>query len=137
MIAAVFDTNVLVSGVLAPDGSPGKLLEAMLGGLCQPVVTDAILAEYEDTMNRPKFRFSASRSRALLDGVRAYAAYAPYAPVGHAAALPDPDDDVIFLEAAFGLNVPIVTGNIGHFPKHLAKHISVFSPAASLAQLSA
>ena len=47
MTAAVFDTNVLVSGLLSPNGPPGKLLDAILDGFCQPVVTDSILAEYE------------------------------------------------------------------------------------------
>lgn len=29
MIAAVFDTNVVISGVITPDGPPGQLLNAM------------------------------------------------------------------------------------------------------------
>jgi uncharacterized protein len=133
MIAAVFDTNVIISGVLSPDGTPGKLLDAILDGLCQPVVTDSILAEYEDVLSRPKFRFPAFRIHPLLDAIRSKALYAPFAPVERADALPDPDD-VIFLEAAFSLNVPIVTGNARHFPKSVARRIPILSPAAFLAQ---
>ena len=134
MIAAVFDTNVVISGVLSPDGAPGKLLNAILDGLCQPVVTDSILAEYEAVLSRPKFRFPASRIYPLLDAFRSRALFAPFAPGGHAEALPDLED-VIVLEAAFSLNVPIITGNTRHFPKSAARHIQILSPATFLAQL--
>lgn len=134
MIAAVFDTNVMISGILSPAGTPGKLLDAILDGCCQPVVTDSILAEYEAVMCRPKFRFPASRIHFLLDAIRARAIYAPFAPVIHADALPDPED-VIFLEAAISLNVPIVTGNTKHFPKCVARRIPILTPAAFFVQL--
>ena len=134
MIAAVFDTNIIISGVLSPEGIPGKLLNAILDGLCQPVVTDSIVAEYEDVLSRPKFRFPAFRIHPLLDAIRSRALFAPFAPVKHAEALPDPDD-VIFLEAAFSLNVPIVTGNARHFPKSAVQRIPILSPTAFLAKL--
>lgn len=134
MIAAVFDTNVMISGILSPDGTPGKLLNAILDGCCQPVVTDSILAEYEDVMNRPKFQFSFFRIQLLLDAIRARAIYAPFVPGIRAETLPDPDD-VIFLEAAFSLKDPIVTGNTRHFPKSATRRILVLTPAAFLARL--
>jgi putative PIN family toxin of toxin-antitoxin system len=135
MIAVVFDTNVVISGMLSPGSTPGKLLSAILDGLCQPVVTDSILAEYEDVMNRPRFRFSPPRIHALLDAISSRAVFAPFAPVIHAGTLPDPDD-IIFLEAAFGLDVPIITGNAKHFPKRVARHLLIFSPAAFLTKLT-
>lgn len=134
MIAAVFDTNVIISGVLSPDGSPGKLLNAILDGHCQPVITDSILAEYEAVLSRPKFRFPASRILAVLDGIRSRAIVAPFVSVSLAETLPDPDD-VIFLEAAFSLNVPIITGNNRHFPAKIARQISILTPAAFLSRL--
>jgi len=134
MIAAVFDTNVVISGMLSPDGSPGRLLEAILDGLCKPVVTDSILAEYEAVMSRPKFQFPLSRIHTLLDAIQALAIVAPYTPLVHGNPLPDPDD-LIFLEAALSLNVPIVTGNARHFPRHVVKDISILAPAAFLARL--
>ena len=135
MIAAVFDTNVVVSGVLAPDGTPGKLLDAILDGVCQPAVTDSILAEYEDVLSRPKFRLPVSKVRLFLKAFRSRAVRAPFAPVTHSELLPDPDD-VIFLEAAMGLDIPIVTGNARHFPRSIAGRVEVLSPAAFLARLS-
>lgn len=134
MIAAVFDTNVVISGMLSPGGAPGKLLNAILDGLCQPIVTDTILAEYEDVMSRPKFRFPASRIHPLLDAIRSRALFAPFAPLTYATTLPDPDD-LIFLEAAISQDVPIVTGNPKHFPKSFTGHIPILSPAAFLVRL--
>lgn len=135
MISAVFDTNVIVSAVLSPSGSPGRLLDAILDGFCQPVVSDAILAEYEAVLCRPKFRFPPFRVHTLLDAIRARALYAPFAPLPHSIALPDPDD-IIFVQAAAGAHVPIVTGNVRHFPRAVTGRIPVVSPSAFLAQLT-
>lgn len=135
MTSAVFDTNVVVSGVLTPFGTPGRILDAILDGFCRPVVSDAILEEYEDVLNRPKFRFSPTKTRLLLAALRSRAIYAPFAPFSDAHALPDPDD-AIFVEAALGLHVPIVTGNHKHFPARATGGVPVLSPAAFLAQIA-
>ena len=136
MTVAVFDTNVVVSGILSTSGAPGRILNAILDGFCQPVVTDAILAEYEEVLSRPKFRFPPAKIRLLLAAIRARAAFAPFAPYSGEHALPDPDD-AIFVEAALGLHVPIVTGNHKHFSARAIGDIPVLSPAAFLAQLVA
>lgn len=134
MMAAVFDTNVVISGVLAPEGAPGRLLDAILDGFCQPVVTDRILAEYEEVLSRPKFRFPASKVHRLLDGIRSRALFAAFSPVPAAVRLPDPDD-IIFVEAALSARVPIVTGNSRHFPERVLRPVAVLSPGAFLASL--
>jgi len=134
VIAAVFDTNVVVSGILSPDGAPGRLLEAILDGLCRPVVTDRILAEYEAVLHRPKFRFPDALLHSVLEALRCRSVQAPFVPGVEPATLPDPDD-VIFLEAALGLRVPIVTGNIKHYPARVVKGIEVLTPAGFLARL--
>ena len=128
MTATVFDTNVLVSGLLSPNGPPGRLLDAILDGFCLPVVTDSILAEYENVLCRPKFKFPANKIQLLLDAIRGCAMYAPFAPLHGTSALPDPDD-VIFLEAAASLNVPLVTGNLKHFPIKAVGRVKILSPA--------
>jgi putative PIN family toxin of toxin-antitoxin system len=90
MIAAVFDTNVVISGLLSPDGSTGRVLDAMVEGLCHPVVTDRILAEYEEVLCHPKFRFPMPKIHLLLDAIRTNAVYALYVPVIHATTYPTP-----------------------------------------------
>ena len=134
MTVAVFDTNVVVSGILSTTGASGRILDAILDGFCQPAVTDAILAEYEEVLSRPKFRFAPAKIRLLLAAIRSRAVFSPFAPDAIKQALPDPDD-AIFVEAALGLRVPIVTGNHRHFPARAIAGIPVLSPAAFLAQL--
>lgn len=99
------------------------------------MVPDAILAEYEDELNRPKFRFPPAKIRLLLAAIRACAAFAPFIPCSALQALPDPDD-AIFVEAALCLHVPIVTGNLKHFPARAIGGIRVLAPAAFLATLA-
>ncbi len=134
MTVAVFDTNVVVSGILSTTGAPGRILEAILDGFCQPAVTDAILAEYEEVLRRPKFRFPPTKIQLLLAAIRSRAVFAPFTPAAIKQSLPDPDDG-IFVEAALGLHVPIVTGNRKHFPARAIGDILILSPATFLAQL--
>lgn len=134
MNAAVFDTNVVVSGILSPSGIPGRLLDAILDGLCRPVVTDSIMAEYEDVLCRPKFHFPPARIHLLLDVIRSCALSAPSFLLRFDAPLPDPDD-AIFLEAAASLNVPLVTGNGKYFPRRCVGEIRVLTPSAFFQQL--
>ena len=55
---AVLDTNVLVSAMLKSGSVPDMIAaEAMYGDII-PVLNDEILAEYEDVLRRPKFRFA-------------------------------------------------------------------------------
>lgn len=49
----VLDTNVLVSGLLNPHGSPGRLLDHFLAGDITLLVDDRILAEYGEVLRRP------------------------------------------------------------------------------------
>lgn len=135
MIAAVFDTNVVVSGILTPGGPPGRILDAILDGVCRSVLTDGILAEYEEVLCRPKFRFSTDDVQLLLDAIRACALVAPYTPFPLKTPLPDPDD-IIFLEAAAALGAPLVTGNVRHFPRSAIGRVSVLTPASFLNTLA-
>ena len=84
--------------------------------------------------NRPD-RFPSGDVQILLDAIRARALLAPYAPFPLKSPLPDPDD-IIFLEAAKALGVPLVTGNVRHFPRGAVGRISVMTPASFLAALA-
>ena len=54
---AVPDTNVIVSALLKNGSVPWQVAEEALHGDIIPVVNDEILAEYEEVLNRPKFKF--------------------------------------------------------------------------------
>ena len=45
MLRVVLDTNVLISGLLRTDGAPGKVLNALLAGRFEAVVTRPLVDE--------------------------------------------------------------------------------------------
>jgi len=134
--AAVIDTNVLVSGLLSPHGAPGRLVDAMVDGLVQLVVDDRILDEYEDVLRRPLFQFLPEDIDRVLVLIRTRAHHVSSVSV-HVAAeqLPDPDD-APFLECAIAMSVPLVTGNVKHYPRAVRQGAELLSPATCLARLA-
>lgn len=129
MIAeAVFDTNVIVSGILFPESVPGKVVDSILEGHCRPIVSDAILAEYADVLSRPKFNLSPERVNCIMDALRSVGIPASFAVSKHRTQFPD-KDDIIFVEAALSLSSLLVTGNKRHYPASLMQGIRVLSPA--------
>ena len=58
MFRVVFDTNVLVSAMLSR-GSPYVLLRKAISKKFTLVVSDLLLEEFDDVIQRPKFRFTA------------------------------------------------------------------------------
>jgi putative PIN family toxin of toxin-antitoxin system len=53
---AVLDTNVLVSGVIAPRGAPHRTLEAWLAGRFTLVTSEAIIGEVARVLRYPRIR---------------------------------------------------------------------------------
>lgn len=55
-IYAVIDTNVLVSGLLARNGSSAvvKVFEAVMAGRITPITCDEIISEYSEVLKRSK-----------------------------------------------------------------------------------
>ena len=54
MMKCVLDTNVIVSGIVIPDGAPGKVLRAGLAGEYQLSISRRIPEEIEQVMEYPK-----------------------------------------------------------------------------------
>mgnify|MGYP000926768177 CR=1 FL=1 len=63
---AVLDTNVIVSGLISPPGPPGQLLEIWLDGRLDLVTSEALLAELERVVRRPRVTLRLPQNRALL-----------------------------------------------------------------------
>jgi putative PIN family toxin of toxin-antitoxin system len=114
MIRAVFDTNIVVSALLQPLGPPALVLMLALSGSIQLCVSGSIYAEYEEVINRPRFRRSADVIAATLQAIREKGVWVR--PTEHVKACWNPDDD-IFLECAQAARAEyLVTGNLKHFP---------------------
>ena len=66
----VLDTNVLVSGLLSPFGSPGEIVRMVSSGKLTLSFDARILSEYTEVLLRPKFKFDKDKVIALLDYIK-------------------------------------------------------------------
>ena len=69
MIKAVIDTNILVSALLSPFGSPAKVIDHVLNGNVIMCYDSRIIAEYEEVLLQPKFGFEKKPIKQLIDFV--------------------------------------------------------------------
>ena len=114
---AVLDTNVLVSALLKMGSVPGQVAEEALNGDIIPVLNDDILAEYEDVLRRPKFKFEKRAVRVFLDELKRRAVFTDAGPIEDT--IPDPKDIVFYavlMEKRKEEEAYLVTGNLKHFP---------------------
>lgn len=133
MRLAVFDTNVIVSAGVNPDGPPSLLVEAALSGEVRLVTCPAIVDEYLDVVRRAKFlryRFPPPWLQLLIE---------------ESLQLPDPEpgphqlpdpDDAPFLALAHRAGAWLVSGNLRHFPPSARRGVTVLTPAAYLKHLT-
>jgi uncharacterized protein len=90
-----------------------------------------ILAEYEEVLDRPKFKFEKDKVATFLDHIVNRGFMTASSPLSRS--LPDFDDDP-FLEVAIATQaICIVTGNQIHLPGELCHGIQVLAPTDFLA----
>ncbi len=127
----VLDTNVLVAGLLNPQGNPGRIVDLFLAGEITLLVDDRILDEYRRVLPRPKFPFEAEEISYLLSAIEAEGVPIAARPLD--VELPD-SGDIPFLEVAVaGDAVSLVTGNARHFRKG-AGRVLIETPAEFIAR---
>jgi len=126
--AAVFDTNVIVSGFISPHGPPGQIVEWLRAGKIIAIIDDRIMDEYITVLERPVFGIPKTELNIVLTALRHHAHWVTAFIEDGGNYLPDPDD-APFLECARAADVPLVTGNIKHFPQKIAGHISIITPS--------
>lgn len=127
MIRAVIDTNVLVAGFLSAVGPPGRIVDWLRAGTVTAVIDDRILAEYTEVLVRPAFGLPRADVEDVLAAIRYRAVWADVGP-GASVQLPDADD-AAFAECALVEAVPLITGNLRHFPKSACRGLRVLTPA--------
>ena len=114
---AVLDTNVLVSALLKNGSVPWQVAEEALHGDIIPVLNDEILSEYEDVLNRPKFKFEKRAITVLINELKKRGVFAEAGLIEDA--IPDPKDIVFYavlMEKRKEEEAYLVTGNLKHFP---------------------
>lgn len=131
----VIDTNVVVSGMINPHGPPGRLVDMLRSGVLFLAVDDRILAEYFDVLHRPRLSryFVSSDLAQILDYLRCGSMHVLVR--RHIRDLPD-QSDAPFLEVAMAAKVPLVTGNIRHFPDKWRHECTILKPADFLDSMS-
>lgn len=123
----VIDTNVLISGMLNPSGPPGRIVDLLRSGSLQVVVDDRILSEYTDVLRRKYFLGYFRKSE--REDVIEYLSKNSYYTLSRIVAQDMPDEgDVPFLEIALGEGVPLITGNLKHYPERARMGCNVLSP---------
>ncbi len=126
----VLDTNVVVSGLLSPHASPGRIIDALLAGRLRLVWDDRIIDEYRRVLFRPKFRIEPAIVEAFL-AILKYQHHLSAVPVSGLEAS-DPDDTK-FLEVAHASPAKIlVTGNHKHYPIATRGGVIVLAPSEAL-----
>jgi uncharacterized protein len=126
----VLDTNVLVSGILSPNGPPSAVLRALLTERVTLCFDERVVSEYRDVLTRTKFSFDPDLVEELIGFLEA--AGSPTLAAPRAVTLPDPWDQM-FIEVAVSGNADfLVTGNLKDFPEAARAGVSVVSPRAFL-----
>ncbi len=123
----VMDTNVLISGMLNPSGPPGRIVDLLRSGALEMVVDDRILGEYTDVLQREYFLqyFTASEREDVIDYLIKNSHYTLSTVM--ARNMPD-EGDAPFLEIALSEEVPLVTGNLKHYPEAARMGCRIVTP---------
>ena len=127
-IFAVIDTNVLVSGLISPNGYPARIVELLRSGEVRMVLDDRILCEYAEVLKRPAFGFLENEIDIFLERLLSFAVYSE---IGRKSIIVDMQDsgDIPFAECAISFGCPIVTGNHKHFKNGKLRDVLILSPA--------
>ena len=112
----VVDTNVFVPAAIAATAAPPRstagagLLRAWRAGFCSLIVSDELLAEYREILQRAPFNITSGSATLLIGQVRKLAIVV--SPKATKAILKrDPDDDMVLKTALAGKAHFLVTDN--------------------------
>lgn len=116
MIRVVIDTNVVVSANLRDEGLPAAILDLAANKKILMCVSEAVLAEYKEVLNRPRLKLSPQRIARSLAVIRKTSLLVK--PTRTVTLIKDDDPDNRLLECAHAAGAEyLVTGNTKHFPK--------------------
>ena len=122
----VLDTNVLVSGLLAPFGPGGEIVRLISAGVLTLQYDSRILLEYREVLSKPKFQFDMKNIDTILGYIKQNGQVISTGPLKKR--LPDPDDEPFLEVAVAGQAECLISGNKKHFPRKSSQGIRIFSP---------
>ena len=111
-IRAVIDTNVLVSALWSGDGKAAEIVK-LVPAVITPYFSKAIIDEYTEVLNRPKFDFATEKKEKLLSLMEEFGeSVSP-----NKSAIPMPDEtDRVFYDTAKASGAILITGNKKDYP---------------------
>jgi|SRR5580700_7288514 putative PIN family toxin of toxin-antitoxin system len=115
MIRVVIDTNVVVSANLKDEGLPAAILDLAAHKKILMCVSEPILAEYTDVLQRSRLNLPRRRVARSLAVIRKTSLFVE--PTRTVTVIKNDDPDNRFLECAHAAGADyLVTGNTKHFP---------------------
>lgn len=135
-VRAVIDTNVLHAGLYSATGASFQLLRLVDSGGLIPILSTALLYEYEEVLIRHRKLLGLTHQAIedVLDGLckcgEGRSIHFSWRPQ-----LPDPKDDHILELAVAAGNVPIVTHNTKDFGPSRMFGVRIITPGAMLKEL--
>ncbi len=137
MIRAVIDTNILVSALIKPEGTVGPVLHRLRDGDYEIVLSEQLLTELVDVLNRPRIKEKYGLDSEDIETVLALLLLRGriVSPVERVDVCRDPKDNM-FLEAALTAEADvIVSGDEDLLVLDSFRSIPVIRPAAFLQML--
>ena len=139
-LRVVVDTNVWISGLISPEGTPGHLIRAAVDARIDPVVSWELVRELFDVLARPRIRRLRVEKRDIDDLLATFGQLLPEVIVK--VDIRDPDDAAVVAAALSGRVDAIVTGDRDLLDDAdlrswlLARDIEVLTPRELLDRLS-
>lgn len=132
----VFDTSVLVAAIRSPSGASRALLDAVLSGQLEILISTALVLEYEAVLSRPEHLLVAGYTlgevQELLDAI-CEAGTKVTVQWHWRPQLFDPDDEMVLETAINGYADAIVTFNRADFVDAATRfNLKILSPSKAL-----
>lgn len=112
----VIDTNIIVSALLNPKGTCYIFLDRVLSGSYDVVVSEAIIAEYNEVLRRPQFGFEEEDVEYLVEWFYSNALMVEVSEKDYLEDFMIDAKDIPFYIVAKATKSRLVTGNIKHYP---------------------
>ena len=129
MISAVLDTNIFASGALKPLSVPGQILKQWRDGKFELIISQHILSELEETLNKSYFR-NLLKIQDIDDFLELLLSEATLTLITTKVqgVATHPEDDLILATAESGKASFVVTGDHGLQNLKQFKDIKIVSP---------
>ena len=130
MISAVLDTNILASGAIKPSSIPGQILKQWRDGKFELIISQHILSELEETLNKSYFR-NILKTQDIDDFLELLLSEAILTLITTTiqGVATHPEDDLVLATAESGKASFVVTGDHGLQNLKQFKNIKIVSPS--------